>query len=242
MTGGATRSAWRRWSECGFEAGLKGGPSLLEQTWHQGNGREGRIGLTPGMYDKELLRNFNWPCRCQRAPKIPQKWALPQFGRSLADDVYPDRPLERPATIGMSGAALDHQRRCRAQRNIVFDAVVSLRDKGWAISAIAHETGRDRKTIRQWLLDKQPGTWERASRHPANAFETYLVSRWEEGCRNATQLYREVCGLGYRGEARSFGRWIKARLRDGLSPHTVSNGVQKGPPIGVEEGPPFQII
>jgi len=24
--------------------------------------------------------------------------------------------------------------------------------------------------------------------------------------------------------------------------HVVSNGVQKGPPIGVEEGPPFQII
>ena len=24
--------------------------------------------------------------------------------------------------------------------------------------------------------------------------------------------------------------------------YAVSNGVQKGPPIGVEEGPPFQII
>ena len=143
-----------------------------------------------------------------------------EAGRSIANDASPDRPPERPAIIGMSGGALDHQRRSRARRNMMFDAVVGLRDKGWTISAIAHETGRDRKTIRQWLLDKQPGTWERASRHPANAFETYLVTRWEEGCRNATQLYGEVCGFGYRGEVRSFRRWIKARLRDGLSPPT----------------------
>lgn len=27
-----------------------------------------------------------------------------------------------------------------------------------------------------------------------------------------------------------------------LLAHDLSNGVQKGPPIGVEEGPPFQII
>ncbi|MBV1692326.1 hypothetical protein KRR38_32900 [Novosphingobium sp. G106] len=89
---------------------------------------------------------------------------------------------------------------------MMFDAVVSLRDKGWSISAIAYETGRDRKTIRQWLLDKRPGTWERASRHPAIAFEAYLRTRWDEGCRNAAQLYREVCGRGYHGEARSFRR------------------------------------
>lgn len=144
-----------------------------------------------------------------------------EVGRSLANDACSDRPREQSATVGMSGAALDHQRRSRARRNMMFDAVVSLRDKGWTISAIAHETGRDPKTIRQWLRNKQPGTWERASRHPAIAFETYLVSRWEEGCRNATQLYREVCGLGYGGGARSFRRWIKARLRDGLSPPTA---------------------
>lgn len=109
----------------------------------------------------------------------------------------------------------------------MFKTVAGLRAKGWSIAAIAHETGRDRKTIRQWLLDKRPGTWERVSRHPANAFETYLRSRWEEGCRNATQLYREVCGLGYAGEVRSFRRWIQTRLRDGMAQRqrTVRNSV-----------------
>ncbi|MBB5708542.1 hypothetical protein FHR21_003933 [Sphingopyxis panaciterrulae] len=32
------------------------------------------------------------------------------------------------------------------------------------------------------------------------------------------------------------------RILRGLFDPTLSNGVQKGPPIGVEEGPPFRII
>ena len=32
------------------------------------------------------------------------------------------------------------------------------------------------------------------------------------------------------------------RLVDDIARFPLSNGVQKGPPIGVEEGPPFQII
>lgn len=141
-----------------------------------------------------------------------------EVGRSLANDVAPSGPLERPATIGMSNAARDHQRQSRARRQTLFDTVVEMRDKGWSISAIAYETGRDRKTVRQWLYNKRPGMWDRASRHAANAFEPYLRSRWDEGCRNATQLYREACDRGYQGEARSFRRWIKIRLREGLPP------------------------
>jgi transposase len=144
-----------------------------------------------------------------------------EVGRSLSDDIAPAGPLERPTTIGASKVARDHQRQSRTRRQTLFDTVVELRDKGWTISAIANESGRDRKTIRQWLRDKRSGMRDRASRHAANAFEAYLRARWDEGCRNATQLYREVCDRGYRGEARGFRRWIKVRLRDGQSPASV---------------------
>jgi len=98
----------------------------------------------------------------------------------------------------------------------MFDTVVALREKGWTISAIAQETGRDRKTIRQWLMDRRPGQWERTSRHPANAFDGFIRSRWAEGCRNATQLYREVCERGYSGSVKGFRQWVKIRIRDGI--------------------------
>ena len=149
-----------------------------------------------------------------------------EVGRSLANDVASPPSPERPAAIGKSRTALERQRQGRARRRKMFDEVVALRDKGWSISAIAHETGRDRKTIHQWLRDKRPGTWERASRHPANAFEAYLRSRWHEGCRNATQLYREVCARGYHGEVRGFRRWIRTRLRDGQPQLVAGSGAR----------------
>jgi len=98
----------------------------------------------------------------------------------------------------------------------MFDTVVVLREKGWTMSAIAQEPGRDRKTIRQWNMDRQPGQWERKSRHPANAFEAFIRARWADGCRNATQLYREVCERGYSGSVKGFRQWVKIRIRDGI--------------------------
>jgi transposase len=122
----------------------------------------------------------------------------------------------RRATPGMSKAAQDHQRQSRARRLALFNAMADLQQKGWSISAIARETGLDRKTIRQRLIEQRPGTWQRPSRHPADAFKDFLHQRWEEGCRNASRLYREVGELGYNGDARGFRRWVKMRLREAV--------------------------
>lgn len=142
-----------------------------------------------------------------------------EIGRSLAY-AKPDKMIaldERSATPGITKAALEQQRESRHRRQAMFDRVVTLRAQGWNVSAIARETGLDRKTIRQWLVSKHPGLWQRPSRNPAEAFDAFVRQRWDEGCRNATQLFREVAELGYRGDARSFRRWIKIRLRDEIA-------------------------
>lgn len=46
----------------------------------------------------------------------------------------------------------------------------------------------------------------------------------------------------YRDTFRLLFAFAQDRLRRPPSKLNLSNGVQKGPPIGVEEGPPFQII
>jgi len=33
--------------------------------------------------------------------------------------------------------------------------IVALHRRGWSISAIARHTGRDRKTVRAWLVDER---------------------------------------------------------------------------------------
>ncbi|QWT16214.1 hypothetical protein [Sphingobium xenophagum] len=52
----------------------------------------------------------------------------------------------------------------------------------------------------------------------STAFSDFVIDRWK-----------------WRGGAGRHGVAVRAGA-------SVSNGVQKGPPIGVEEGPPFQII
>jgi transcriptional regulator of acetoin/glycerol metabolism len=84
---------------------------------------------------------------------------------------------ERVATPGMPKAALKEQQESRQRLKVMFDRVIELRGTGWNISANARETGLDRKTIRQWLVAKQPGLWQRPSRHPADAFDSYVHQR-----------------------------------------------------------------
>ena len=142
-----------------------------------------------------------------------------EIGRSLAY-VEPGEitPLdERIGTPGMTKAALKRQQDSRQRRKAMFDRVADFRAKGWNVSSIARETGLDRKTIRQWLVAKQPGLWEKPSRHHADAFDAYVRQRWNEGCRNATQLFREVSEMGYHGDAHGFRHWVRIRLRDGVA-------------------------
>lgn len=141
-----------------------------------------------------------------------------EIGKSLAAAQAPGAiPLDgRPPTKGHKREALERQSASRARRMSAYENVAALRAKGWTISAIAVETGLDRKTIRQWLVAKRPGLWQRDWRHPADDFADYLKRRWDEGCRNASQLHREVSEAGYLGNAKGFRSWVKTRLREGV--------------------------
>ena len=103
-------------------------------------------------------------------------------------------------------------------RQVRFDQFNALQQRGWSQLAIQREIGTDLKTIRKWLKDGQPGTWQRKAPKPApaEAFESHLQRRWLEGCRNATQLYREICDQGYVGNTRAFRQWVKIRLRNSM--------------------------
>lgn len=104
------------------------------------------------------------------------------------------------------------------QRKAKCDEVLRLNALGWSQLAIKRHLNVDLKTIRKWLKDRRPGTWQRKvhSSNPADVHDEYLRKRWREGCRNATQLYREVCQQGYDRNVKTFREWVKARLRDEL--------------------------
>jgi hypothetical protein len=76
-----------------------------------------------------------------------------------------------------------------------------LRGKGLSARAIAQRTGIGQRTVQRFLA--APSFPERSRRRPqprgTDAFAPYLRSRWEEGCHNMAQLFREVRAKGYRG-------------------------------------------
>ena len=106
--------------------------------------------------------------------------------------------------------------RLRTRRQARYEQVVTLRAQGWTHAAIAHAVGVSPRTIVRWLAarsfpERKP-RWRPPS--PLEPFAAYLTQRWEEGCHNAMQLWREVCARGYRGPR--YRIWeVARRLRQG---------------------------
>ncbi|MGO6788710.1 ISL3 family transposase [Rhizobium ruizarguesonis] len=143
-----------------------------------------------------------------------------EVGRSLPTEIGSDDLAGVKHTSGphskRRGRSRCNQRQRR--RRALFDEVSRLNSAGWSHLAIKRELAVDLKTIRKWLKDKHPGTWDRKAftTNPADLHADYVRERWFEGCRNATRLYSEVCDRGYSGSVKAFRQWVKVRLRDDI--------------------------
>jgi len=97
-----------------------------------------------------------------------------------------------------------------------------LQAAGASIKRIADELGTERKTVRRWLrLGRAPAWKQPPSGSILDPFVEFLTRRWNEGCRNAAQLWRDLTGLGFRGRASTVRHWVGKRRRaaepDGLA-------------------------
>jgi transposase len=95
---------------------------------------------------------------------------------------------------------LSQQRRQR--RLDRYQQVVTLFRAGHSQRDISRELGMNRKTIQRWLrCDQFPERKPPHLRPPkVNEFAEYLQKRWNDGCHNASRLYREIREKGYEGK------------------------------------------
>jgi transposase len=101
-----------------------------------------------------------------------------------------------------------------AGRRARFDEAVTLHEQGWPVKRIARTLNMDPKTVRGWLRSGRLPTWTQHSRgSTVDRHAEHLRRRWNEGCRNAAQLWREIRECGFRGRLRTVQRWV-ARFRD----------------------------
>lgn len=76
----------------------------------------------------------------------------------------------------------------------------ALRQQGWQLKAIAQHLNCHPKTISRSLQRQLPLAPRSARRTTKlDAFKGYLLERWNEGCHNVSQLFREIRQQGYAG-------------------------------------------
>jgi transposase len=86
----------------------------------------------------------------------------------------------------------------REERLAEYQHVVSLRTLGFSQTAIADQVGVAHSTVSRWLSDGAfPEQKPRRRKMELDSHMPYLRQRWEAGCHNIAQLYRELVARGY---------------------------------------------
>lgn len=111
------------------------------------------------------------------------------------------RPRQVPVLASEEAAPTGRfAERARRHHALVHDLLA----QGHGLRAIARRLGWGRHTVQRYaraaswqeLVD---GRWQQQRPSKLDPFKPHLQQRWEQGCTNAAELYREVTALGFAG-------------------------------------------
>jgi len=106
------------------------------------------------------------------------------------------------------------QRTRRESRLDRYQRIVELQQQGMTMTQIAEQIGLSSRTIRRWLAQMHPLEVRQRRRRPSlvDPYESYVLTRWQEGCHNGLQLWREIAARGYSGSPKALYHYL-TRLR-----------------------------
>jgi transposase len=148
-----------------------------------------------------------------------------RVNRYIAEEtaaIAADMPIAIPDRVKPTAA----ERRSQAsheQRQARYEEAARLKAMGMPLKRIAAAVGVARKTVRRWLraggipLWRQPRRIGLLGRHAE-----HLNRRWNEGCRNAAQLWRELVVLGFTGCPGTVRHWAGQRRKAEPRPDGVT--------------------
>lgn len=94
-----------------------------------------------------------------------------------------------------------------------YQQVVALRDQGVKVKEIATRVGLGVRTVQRWVT--QDGYVETNYHHKHQsryeAYAAYVQQRWNEGCHNIQQLWREIKAQGYPHSAAALRKQLGTR-------------------------------
>lgn len=126
-------------------------------------------------------------------------------------------PAPGPLELGLARRRLDRETskdRTRTMMRERFEQIHALAAEGLTKNAIARHLGLNRKTVYTYLALAAPPERRHISRQGSALapYEGYILRRWEQGCRNGREVWREIQAQGYGGAYQNVAR-IMAYLR-----------------------------
>lgn len=101
----------------------------------------------------------------------------------------------------------------RDKRLARYQRIRQMRQDGYNIAQIAQILGHHRETVRKYYYATSFPERKRrqAPNSILNPYLAYLEYRYEQGCENAMQLWREIQSTGYSGSHRQVSKWMQLR-------------------------------
>ncbi len=118
-------------------------------------------------------------------------------------------PTEEPCLLQNKQSGRPKQS-SRDRRMIRYESVMESIRKGLSQAEISRTAGVDRRTVRRWIRARNfPERKPVFRKSVVDEYRSYLDQRWEEGCHNASQLWREMLERGFTGRDSIVRNWIR---------------------------------
>jgi transposase len=100
----------------------------------------------------------------------------------------------------------------QAERHERYHQAMMLREQGMKTKEIAKRVGLGVRTIQQWLTQGEyvETNYHHPHRSRFDTYEAYVMRRWDEGCHNIQQLWREIKAQGYPHSDRALRKHLDA--------------------------------
>ena len=108
--------------------------------------------------------------------------------------------------------------RTNEQTQKLFESIHALSKKGMKNAQIARELRIHRHTVEKYLAFEAPPVRRHFTKKLSAIapYEDYILERWQQGCRNATQIHKEISEQGYPGAYQNvwrITRYLKEQQR-----------------------------
>lgn len=96
----------------------------------------------------------------------------------------------------------------REDRLKLYEEIVGLKKLGLCVDDIAKRMGKSSRTLYRWFRSEGLQPPRKPRRSTLDVYLPYLLQRWNEGCRNISQLWRELKAEGYHCSYRSLYKYL----------------------------------